>query len=203
MSGNSPAPRRGNIALQIDLIGVPQSMSIGHPVAAHRRLLAPRPVAVPLLLPGCLAILGDDPGGDPAAVLDLDPLALGPFTDFRAVNVTAGGSAARPARPPRSCPGDLPAGRDEPGQRAPQLRRVRRAQINLIASPVQPEPQRRGGRGRLPGGQRVGRALRRWPGWRPGGRPPWPAVGGDGACPAGSFVGLPCQQPPPGVQWQE
>ena len=84
--------------------------------------------AVPLL-PGCLAISRDDPGGDPAAVLDLDPLTPRPRTHFR----RAGTAAGRPAAsPPRSRPGDLPAGRDEPGQRAAQFRLMRHAEVNLI-----------------------------------------------------------------------
>jgi hypothetical protein len=81
-------------------------------------------------------------GRDPAAVLYPDPLAPGPSTDFRRVSATAGRPAARPGPPPRARPEGLPAGPGEPGQRGAQLCRVRRAQVNLIASPVQPEPHR-------------------------------------------------------------
>jgi hypothetical protein len=48
------------------------------------------------LLPGRLTIPRDDPGGDPAAVLDLDPLTPRPGTHFRRVG-TAAGSMTTPS----------------------------------------------------------------------------------------------------------
>jgi hypothetical protein len=87
------------------------------------------------LLSGCLAVLLHDVTRDPAAVLDLDALLPGPFTDLVRVNGT--GSAAAAGGPPGAA--GLAAVRNVGRQGLVQFFTVRDAQIDLVVGAVETE----------------------------------------------------------------
>ena len=82
-------------------------------------------------------VLGDEAGGNPAPVLDVNTPGLGPFPYLLGIDAVYRGTAGTGRTPPR--PGD-PAGlADVRSSEFPQLPGVTGIQVNLIPGAVKPE----------------------------------------------------------------
>ncbi len=92
------------------------------------------------LPPGLSVVLLDDIGGNPAAVGYLDALALGPLADGLVLGAVAASWRSGTTGTSRGCdaaPADTTGLQDEPGKGRTQLLGVCRADINLVADPVE------------------------------------------------------------------
>jgi hypothetical protein len=90
----------------------------------------------------CCLELDDQLGWDPAAVLDLKALRLGPFADIGSVRIRSRTSATAPTAWTPSSRADLTPGCDVQRQDLPQILGVGGIQIDLIGDAVQAEANR-------------------------------------------------------------
>jgi len=89
------------------------------------------------LIPRCRPEPDDQLGRNPAAVLDLDTLSLGPFTDFRGVQPACRRPASSPSRPTRRSATAPPRGLDITRQCLAERLGVLGVQVDLILGTIQ------------------------------------------------------------------
>src|SRR5436305_14255753 len=89
------------------------------------------------LIPRCRPAPDDQLGRNPAAVLDLDTLRLGPFTDFRGVQPASRRPASGPGRAARRGAAAPPRGLDITRQRLAERLGVLGVQVDLILGTIQ------------------------------------------------------------------
>ena len=96
----------------------------------------PSPTRPPSRRPRCRPEPDDQLGRDPAAVLDLDTLRLGPFADLRGGQPAGRGPACRARRPARSGATAPPRGLDVARQRLTERLGVLGVQVDLVLGTI-------------------------------------------------------------------